>query len=784
MFKNNLKTAWRGLKRQKGYSFLNIIGLSAGIVCALLIWLWVQDELGFDHFHQNAATLFRAEYKQDGSQGTSSPWTPYPMGPALRAEIPEITDVTRIGNPGVLLVQTGEKSFYESTLRAVDPAFLRMFTFALVRGEAEAVLSQPLSIVISRDMADKYFPGQDPVGRTLTINKDYAFSVTGIIKNPPPNSTLKPHFLVPLDHIEDLRSTKDYWKNINRWDLGIFTTWIRLRDPNSAPGVELKIGELVRRQKNGKTSPWILAPLLDMRLTESRSDILLFSGLAFFILLVACINFMNLTTARAANRAKEIGLRKTVGAFRKNIVAQFYGETFLATFLAFLAAVLLFIVLLPPFRSVSGKNIGLESALNWRFGLGMLSVFILTGVLAGSYPSLVLSSFHPARTLKGQWRAGTRSAAFRRVLVVFQFALSAFLLIGTGVIYRQVDHMRTMKLGYDKDHLIYVSLQNDTAKTYPVLKNELQADPLIAGVTASFQPPMDNGMRETGTRWEGRDPRAETYVFYDAVDYDFAETLGLEFAAGRAFSRKFGADRNGAFLVNERMVRQMNLASPSEAIGRTLSSWRVTGPIVGVLKDYHFQSARNVIEPQVVSLGQDNLRYAVFRLTGGRIQDSLDRIKSAWNKVNSGHPFEYRFFDEEFDLMYRADARLGAILKYFAVMGVVIACVGLFGLASFTAAQRTKEIGIRKVLGASTKGLVVLLSREFLIWVAVANILAWPAAFLVMNNWLRNFASRAGFGWWLYIAVAAGSLATAFATVGFQTLRAAKANPVEALKYE
>ncbi len=792
MFKNNLKTAFRSLMRQKGYSFLNIAGLAAGLACALLIWLWVQDELGFDRMHRNGGTLFRAESVQlqpDGSRGGTSASTPYPMGPMILAEIPEIKETTRIGNPGILLVQAGEKSFYEDALRAVDPAFLRMFTFPLIRGDADTVLSRPLSIVISRDMADKYFPGQDPLGRTLTINKEYSFSVSGVMRNPPSNSTLRPQFLVPLDHMEDLRSTKDYWPNINRWDLGVFQTWVELRDPGTVPAVEGKIRELVRRQKNGRTSPWALAPLLDLRLSASRADIFLFSALAFFVLLVACINFMNLTTARAANRAKEIGLRKVVGAFRRNIIVQFYQETFLAVALAILTAAALFILLLPPFRRISGKMIGLEAVLSWRFGLGILAIFLLTGFLAGSYPSLVLSSFHPVRTLKGQWRAGARSAAFRRILVIFQFALSAFLILGTGIVYRQVNHMRTMRLGYDKDRLIYLSLRNDTVKTYLPLKSELRTEPLVRGVTASFQLPMNNEMRESGTRWEGKDPGDETYVIYDAVDYDYVETLGLELVAGRSFSPDFAGDESGAFLINERMVKRMGLSAPSEAVGRTLSAWSVTGPIVGVLKDYHFQSARNIIEPQVVSLvraktSRSPERYAVFRLTGGRIQASLDRIQSAWKKFNPGHPFEYRFFDEAFDLMYRSDERLGAILKSFAVVGILIACLGLFGLASFTAAQKTKEIGVRKVLGASTKGLVLLLSREFLVWVAVANILAWPVAYLVMNNWLRNYASRAGFGWGLYLAVAAGSLAAAFATVGYQTLRAARANPVQALKYE
>ncbi len=773
-----VQIALRKIRRQRVYSFINIAGLAAGIASALLIWFWVQDELGFDRFHRNVEALFRVEY------GDGNLSTPYPFGPAIEAEIPEVKNVTRVGNPGTVLVEAGERSFYERSVLAVDPAFLRMFTFPLVGGEADAALSEPLSVVVSRDMADKYFPGANPMGQTLTMNGEFALTVTGVMKNPPPNSTLRPQFLVPIDRMEDLRETRSYWKNINRWDLGIFQTWVELRDPASAADVAGKITAIYNAHTKWAQRPRKLMPLAAVHLAQSRSQVLLFSVLALFILLVACINFMNLATARAANRAKEIGLRKVVGAFRKNIVAQFYGETFLTTLLSVLAAALLFITLLPALQQLSGREIGLGAVLSLRFGLGFLAVVLLTAFLAGSYPALLLSALHPVKTLKGQWRAGARAASFRRVLVVFQFALSALLIIATGVIARQVNHVRTMKLGYDKDNLVILALREDTTKTYPILKNELRGEALVPGVTASFQLPMNNGMRETGTEWEGKDPEAGTYVYYDEVDYDYAEAMGLEFAAGRPFSREHGSDAGGAFLVNERMVKQMKIASPSEALGKPLTSWHKTGPIVGVLRDYHFQSALNPIEPQVISLGQDKLRYAVFRLKGGAIQASLGRVKAVWTKVNPGHPFEYHFFDEAFDIMYREDERLETMLKYFAFMGVLIACLGLFGLASFTAAQRTKEVGVRKVLGASTPRIAVLLAKEFLIWVAVANLLSWPAAFWLTNKWLEKFAYRPAFGWWLFLAATAGSLAIALATVGYQALRAALANPVEALKYE
>ena len=786
MLKNYLLTAFRALRRRPGYALLNIGGLAVGIASALLIWMWVQDELGFDAFHRNVRTLFRVESVNPQPDGSTrhSTRTPYPMGPALESEIPDFDGVTRVGDPGILLVQAGEKSFYEQSLLAVDPVFLEMFSFPLDRGEAATALSRPMSLVISREMAEKYFPGEDPMGRTVTFNREFALTVTGIMKNPPSNSSLRPHFLVPVDRMEDLRSTREYWPNIDRWDLAAFTTWVQLHDPASAPAVAEKIGALVQRRTGRKPSPWALEPLSGLRLAASRSQVRLFLGLGFFLLLVACINFMNLATARAANRAKEIGLRKVVGAFRRNIVAQFYGETFLTTFLAVAVAAGLFLLLFPLFQRISGKELELGAILSWRFGLGLPAIILLTGILAGSYPALLLSSLRPVKTLRGTWRAGARAASFRRILVVFQFALSVFLLIGTGVISRQVSHMRSMNPGYDKDRLVYITLRTDAAKTYAVLKNELRGDSLVPGVTASFQLPVDNGMQEWGTRWEGKDPEARTYVYYDDVDYDYVETLGLPLVAGRSFSREHAADAGGAFLVNERMVRQMNLASPSEALGKSMTSWNKTGPIIGVVKDYHFQSARSVIEPQVISLGQDKLRYAVFRAEGGRIPAALQRIQAAWTKVNPGHPFEYRFFDEAFEIMYRADERLGAVLKTFSAMGVLIACLGLFGLASFTAAQRTKEIGIRKILGASAPGLTVLLGKEFLAWVAIANLLAWPAAYWAANKWLESFAFRPSFGWWLFPAAAAGTLALALATVGFKSFRIALAKPADALRYE
>jgi putative ABC transport system permease protein len=812
MFKNYFKVAWRHIVRHKGYSFLNIIGLAVGMACVLFILFWVQDELGFDRFHANAKTLYRVEQDQATGQGKFHVnVTPYPLGPALKAEIPEIKDATRAARPGGdLLVRYGENTFFESRVIAADPQIFRMFTFPLLKGDPTTALDRPGSLVISEDMAKKYFGTVEPMGKNVTINNSHAFTVTGIMKNVPLNSSLSFDMLVPFDFVKTLGQYND---SMGQNDI---VTFVQLHPQGNAATAGKKITQLVTKriaveigndaelQKQMQSDPalrkrfenyrgpdFMLMPLVDLRLFAyfgfSRNNmgiqyVYTFGIIALFVLLIACINFMNLATARSANRAKEVGLRKVVGAQRQSIIGQFYSESILTALLAAAASLILVRLFLPAFNTLSGKMMTLTNLLQGKSLLGIVAVTLFTGIIAGSYPALFLSSFQPAKVLKAGRNGGAKGALLRKSLVVLQFGMSILLLIGMGVVTRQIEFMRNKKLGYDKDQLIYLPLRGETYSAYAALKEQLLRNPRILNVTATHQEPTSIGSNGGGADWDGKDPSQKYLIGYAAVDFDYPETLKIEMAAGRTFSRKYATDSGRAWMVNEEVTKLMGI-DPAAAVGKRFK-WGVEGTIVGVMKNFHYQSVRNAIEPLAVIVAPEEFRFAIVRLKAGEIPASLADVKATWRQVNPQYPLEYRFFDEDFGRMYQDDERMGSLLKVFAGLAVIIACLGLFGLASYTAEQRTKEIGVRKFLGASSPGIVLLLSKEFGKWVVIANVLAWPCAFLLMKNWLQEFAYRAPIAWWLFALAGSGTLIIALLTVSFQAVRAARQNPVDSLRYE
>ncbi len=821
MLKNYFKIAFRNLTIHKGYSFINIAGLALGMACSLFILLWVQDELSFDRFHAETKTLYRVEHDQKTDRGKfHAPITPNGLSPALQAEIPEIADSTRVRQMAALLFRSGDKAFYENRISAVDPSFLRMFTFPLLRGSAETALNNPSDLVVTENFARKYFGTADAVGKSITVNNAFPATITAVLKDVPDNSSLRFDALLPYSFPLSLALDSDNWNN------NTVATFVRLHEKSVASVVNAKITRLVRdrttaqwRGNNEKAWKQIQAdpeqlkrfnssyagpdfmvnPLVDIRFRGDwgydRSSQLLktiktFAVIGLFVLLIACINFMNLATARSANRAREVGLRKVVGAHRRSIAGQFYGESVLTAVLAGSAALGLVVCLLPAFNAVSGKTMTLASLASLRFVLGILAVTVLTGVVAGSYPALVLSSFQPIKVIKGRAASGARGAGLRKGLVVVQFGLSVLLLIGMAVAARQIDFMRHKNLGYDKEQLVYLPLRGGTTKNYTRLKERLLQDPKIQGVTGTHATPTMIGTKGFGASWDGQDPHQRDLITCAFVDYDYTQTMKIELAAGRTFSRQFRSDETGAFLVNEVVTKLMGL-DPAAAVGKRFAFMGVDGRIVGVVRNFHFQSVQAQIEPLAVAMGVRSPggpwtapSYAVIRFKAGDVAASLAAVEAAWREVNAEYPFEYRFFDQDFDRMFRADERTETILKIFAFLAVAIACLGLFGLASFTAEQRTKEIGVRKVLGASAPGIVILLSKEFAKWVLIANVLAWPAAYFIMRNWLQQFAYRTNIAWWLFAAAGAGALIVALLTVSFQALRAAQTNPVEALKYE
>ncbi|MCH7673734.1 ABC transporter permease [candidate division KSB1 bacterium] len=791
MFKNYIKTAIRNILGQKTYSLINIAGLSLGMACSILIMLWVQDELNYDRFHKNADSIYRVvedQYYSDGTYHVTV--TPFPVGPAFKEELPEVIDAARLCWNVGFLMRYGDKAFFETGIRPVDPSFLDMFTFPFVRGDAATAFENTRSIVITEEMAQKYFGNDDPMGKIFSANNKYDFVVTGVMTDVPPNSSLEFDMLIPFEFTKELG-----WYN-ERWGSNSIQTYVQVEESSDITAVNKKMTEIVHSHNEESTTDFLLAPLVDMHLHSywgyghemgNIQYVYIFGVVALFVLLLACINFMNLSTARSANRAKEIGLRKVCGALRSSIAGQFLGESILMAFAALVFAILLVSNLLPLFNHISGKEITSAVWAQPDILIGLVVITLLTGIIAGSYPALFLSGFEPVRVLKGKLKSGAKSSALRKGLVVAQFALSVMLMIGTAVVYNQFVFMKNKNLGYDKEHVLYIRMRGDIGESYQVYKNELLKHPQILDVTASRQQPASIGSNSSGAEWDGKDPEKEdVLISFSTVDYDYVETLKIEMVQGRSFSPEFpsdlGTDSTGAFVVNEEMARIMGV---EPIVGANLSFMGQKGKIIGVMKDFHYHSVRTEIMPLALALGDpERLGYIGIRIQPGDISVSTEVIRDVWDRIIPNYPIEFKFLDQELDRMYRTEERMVDILKYFAILAVFISCLGLFGLASYMAEQRTKEIGVRKVLGATVTNIVMLLSTEFARWVLLANLVAWPVAYVVMTNWLQKFAYRVELGWLTFIFAGVLALVIALLTVSSQALKSAVSNPAEALRYE
>ena len=785
MLANYLKIAIRNLAKYKGYSFINISGLTIGITCCLLIVLWVHDEVSYDRFHDHASTLYRVVENQNYADGVFPvAVTPAPLAPALKQDFPEIVDATRLSFTG-RLVSYQDASFYETDIAVVDPSFLTMFSFPVLTGDATTLLDDPFSVVISPEIARKYFGEGDPVGKILRFNDEHDLTVTGVIENVPHNSHLQFTMLMPISFYESLGQNMENWRS--NW----LYTYVQVQDGVRAEDVDAKIVDVIKQNNEGSVTDLYLQPVSRIHLhSDFTADIgghgdvqyvYIFSVIALFVLLIACINFMNLSTARSANRAKEVGMRKVFGARRTHLIRQFYGESLLIACIALLMGLVLIVLLLPAFNDLSQKQLSLGIVTHGPILAGLIGITLFTGIFAGSYPALFLSSFRPVKVLKGTIRTGTRSALFRSVLVVTQFALSIVLIIGTGVIYTQLDYIRNKKLGFDKEHLIYIVMRGNIGQSYDALKSELTQNPNILGVTAASGLPTYIGSSTSGFDWEGKNPDDDILMHYNEVDFDYFETLKMEMAEGRSFSRAFPSDTVSAVIVNEEAVRVMGVESPLEtrfeAGGEEVN-------IVGVVKDFHFKPIDTKIEPIVIALDPDDTNFMFIRVHPTGLSATLAYLEETWKTVIPDYPFEYNFLDEAYDRIYRAEENLGSLVNYFSVLAIFIACLGLFGLASFTAEQRSREIGIRKVLGASVPGLTVSMCREFIKLVVIANVLAWPIAYYALQNWLEGFAYRTDIDWGLFVLTGVLALVIATFTVSYQAVKAARANPVEVLRYE
>jgi putative ABC transport system permease protein len=785
VIKNFIKIAWRNIKKHKGYSLINITGLAIGMACCILISIWVLDELSYDRFHDKADSLYRVEENQDYSgRNYHVNVTPYPLAPALKEEIPDIQDATRYVYAGGRLLRYEEKAFFESNIRAVDPSFLHMFAFPLLQGDKETALNSPHSLLLTEEMAEKYFGQNVPIGQTVSINNLFEFTVTGVLKDIPHNSVLQFDFLIPYEFLNSTGETSDSFGNNS------IQTFAKLQENTTEEQVNEKIHGFIKTKVPQSSTTLELMPFTRIHLhahfgwvkeAGAIKYVYIFSIIALFVLLIACINFMNLSTARSAGRAKEVGLRKVVGALKRNLIRQFYGESIFYALIALFFAVVIVTALLPAFSRLASKELSWGVAGTGVLLFGLLAITLFTGIVAGSYPALFLSTFQPVKVLRGSQKSGAASKTFRRVLVVVQFSLSIMLIIGTSIIYKQLNYMKHRDLGWDKEQLLYIVLRGDIGASYETIKTELKKDSSILGVSASSHLPTNIGSNSGGADWDGKDPELSVLIGISTVDFDYIETLKIDMAEGRSFSKEFPADRQTSFIVNEEVAKLMGKEA---VVGEQFRFQGIDGTIVGVMKNFHFQSVRSTIEPLAILINPDYYQVMLIRLAPGDVSASMKSIEETWSRIVPNYPFEFSFMDERVDQMYRTEERIGTLLKYFAGLAVFIACLGLFGLASFTAEQRTKEIGIRKVLGASAPKITLLLCRESFFLVILANIMAIPAAYFLMRDWLQSYAYRTTLSANLFLIVMALALIIAMISVSFQAIRAALADPADSLRYE
>ncbi len=780
MFIHNFKLSLRNIKRHKIFTFINVSGLAVGLACCMLLLLWVQDELSYDQFHEHAKHIYRVIEKNMYDSGTTySSSTPAPVAPLIKSQAPEVTDFARFW-PDTFTFKFGEKSFplYSGI---IDPAFLSIFSFPLIKGDPETALTNPTSILLTQESAEKIFGNEDPLGKTLLFEgKDLA--ITGIMADIPQNSHLRFACLLPLSLAEELGLKLDNWADSR------YLSYIKLHDEASISEVMGKIKDLEKTHApGGSKTELLMQPLTKIYLYGLNSAgpiayVYIFSLVALFSLMLAGINFINLTTARSSQRAREIGLKKVVGAKRGQIIHQLLSETLFLTLISLTLSVFTVILVLPAFNHLSGKQIALDIQNYPEMGLGLLLITILTGLLAGSYPAVFLSSFKPVKTLKGISYIEVHGGAprLRKALVIFQFALSIALIICTTVINRQMNYMRNRELGIDIADVICVPVDN-LEEDYATLKAELRQNPNILNVTATSSPLAYYSVGTSGAEWEGKEKGQRISMGLAMVDFDTIATFKLQMAAGRPFQKEFATDATEAFIVNETAVLAMGLQDP---IGKRFSWNQRDGRIIGVVKDFHNRSLHQEIQPFVFLVSPPWFRYLSIKINPAANKEALNFLKDKWKKLRPGQDFSNFFLDSYIDGFYRSEQRMGKVLQYFTFIAIFISCLGLFGLTTFSAAQRTKEIGIRKVLGASVSRIIVMLSQDFTKRVLLANVIAWPVAYYFMHKWLQNFAYRTRIDIWMFLMAAALTMLIALLTVSYQSIRAALANPVDSLRYE
>ncbi len=791
MFKNYLKTAWRIFIRQKGYTFINIAGLSIGLACCILILVFVRYELSYDMYHEKAGQIYRitTETLHSGKPFHMAP-TMLPLAPALLNEFAEVKYATRVSQTRSSLFSRGENQFYERIFHT-EPSIFNIFTFPLLRGDPSTALSEPFSIVITKKLAEKYFGKDDPIGKILTINNTHDYKVTGILMEIPHNSHFTFEVLASFSSLENTERVKrNSWTSFSN-----DYTYIFLPQEINTIEFEKKFPAFLQKHvgtERNKNYQLHLQPLNEIHFSSLNYDfartidkkyLLAFSVIALFILFIACINFMNLATARSAGRVKEVGLRKVVGAHRFQLIKQFLAESVLMTLIALVVAIVLVKLILPHFGFFINIDLSFDLLDNLIFIGGLTGLSVMVGILSGSYPALFLSAYQPVKALRNIFLSNNKSVSFRTIFVVLQFTISIILIIATFVVYDQLNYMQNKDLGYDAEQIIVVPIARSPLQNkYESFKAAILQNPSIISASVSNGTPASGRTDASTYKTVGADEEQEIYLYTIRTDYDFIETMGIEVVQGRNFSKEYSTDAQNAYILNEAAVKRLNWDSP---IGNQLANGpNPPGRVIGVVKDFHYQSTRSAIEPTVLTIAPSRSEYISVNVHLDNIAQTLTFLEAKWKTFNPKYPFEYFFIDKEFDNYFKFEQRLGRIFTLSALLAIFISCLGILGLIAYTAEQRTKEIGIRKVLGASVAKIVFMLSKEFVKWVLIANILAWPAAYFAMKMWLEHFPYRIEPGWFAFIISGTIALVIALSTVSYQAIKAAIANPVEALKYE
>jgi putative ABC transport system permease protein len=810
MLKNYINVAFRNLLKHKFYSFLNIFGLAIGLACFMLISLFIKDEMSYDKHFKDADRIYRVDFAAvlNGSDHISAN-VGAPTAMALRADYPEVIEAFRMRQSGNWFVnrQGQTETFKEEHVLMADSNIFSFFNLPLVHGDPVNTLARPNTLAIDLTTSKKLFGDINPVGEMLVLDGEHNYEVAAVYEDLPENSHFHHNMLLSMSTFE--------WANNQNWLSTNFNTYIKLREGALSDELEAKFPEMVETycgplieqflnmnleefRNSGNALGFSLFPLTDIHLKSNKGDeleansdikyIYIFSAVALFILILACINFMNLATARSANRAKEVGVRKAMGAFKTQLVYQFISEALVISFIAFLFAYLISFLSIPSFNTIADKNLAFMDLVDEGYILFMIGIMLLVGLIAGSYPAFYLSMFKPVEVLKGTIRQGIKSGPIRSTLVVFQFSISIIMIIGTAIVFDQLSFIQNKKMGYEKDQILMVNDAWILDDQVDAFKEEASRNSNILNSTiASFTP--TGNYNNSSLYFKNASAAAEESLVIGTarIDYDYLSTMGIELKDGRSFSKDFLSDST-AVLINETAVEKFGYENP---VGSMLYSHEgdddspvVEGfRIIGVVSDFHYKSLRNDIEPLVLHLGK-NAGFALFKINMDNAEGTIASIENTWDKFAPGQPFDYQFMNQQFNVMYKSEQKIGQIFSVFAVLTILIACLGLFGLAAFTAEQKTKEIGIRKTLGASIPSIVNMLSKNFIKLVIISFVIAIPIASIAMNYWLEDFAYRTSLKPSTYIISGIGAIAIAWLTISFQSWKAAKVNPVKSLRTE